>query len=254
MPMGDRLAFFLGYGALFVAASLWIAHRFLLRDQEKVALAAQGGGALAAILLGLGLALRGFRVGYWPFHTAHELLAVGLLGLLLASLTLLLPRRDGLLLLILSALSSLLAVYGLLVGGDTDPAILVYDSGWWIAYVILCGFGGGALVVTSVAVVVVHSGKSEELVRGGVVARRALAWGLLALSAGLASGAWWFQRLSGRFWGDARWMGVVVAWLLTMAVWHGHREWPGQGWRSALMGVILGLAGGYVLLGLGGVG
>jgi hypothetical protein len=116
MPMGDRLAFFLGYGALFVAASLWIAHRFLLRDQEKVALAAQGGSALAAILLGLGLALRGFRVGYWPFHTAHELLAVGLLGLLLASLTLLLPRRDGLLLLILSALSSLLAVYGLLVG------------------------------------------------------------------------------------------------------------------------------------------
>jgi len=177
-----------------------------------------------------------------------------LLGLVLASLTLLLPRRDRLLLLILSALSSLVAVYGLLASGEAEPATLVYDSGWWAAYVTLSAFGGGALMVAGVAAIAAWDRGGEEHVREKVVARRALAWGLLASSAGLVSGMWWFHRLSGRYWGDARWAGVAVAWLVAMAAWHGHEEWLGRGWRSALVGATLGLAGGYVLLGLGVVG
>lgn len=254
MPVGDHLVFGLGYGAVFIATALWAGHHFWLHGRNKVALAARGSSALAAMLLVVGLALYSLRVGYWPFHTAYELLTVGLLGLVLASLTLLLPQRDGFLLLILSGLSSLAAVYALLAGGGAEPATLVYDSGWQAAYATLSGFGGSGLVVAGVAAVVACGRQSENLIKEKAVTRRALAWGLLALSAGLASGAWWFYRLSGRYWGDARWAGVLVAWLVTMAAWHGRGEWPGRGRRSALIGVVLGLAGGYTLLGLGGVG
>jgi hypothetical protein len=252
--MSDRLVFGLGYGAVLVATALWVGHRFRLRGRDRVALTARGSSVLAAMLLVVGLVMYSLRVGYWPFHTAYELLTVGLLGLVLASLTLLLPRRDGLLLLILSALSSLVAVYGLLAGGETEPATLVYDSGWWAAYVTLSAFGGGTLMVAGAAAIASRGRGGEDQIREKVVARRALAWGLLALSAGLVSGMWWFHRLSGRYWGDARWAGVAVAWLVTMAAWHGHEEWLGRGWRSALVGAALGLAGGYVLLGLGVVG
>lgn len=252
MPMVDRLVFGLGCGALFVASASWGG--YCLRRRDRLALAARGSSALAAILLAVGLGLYGFRVGYWPCHTVYETLTIGLLGLVLASLTLLPARRDGLLGLVLTVLASLLAVYGGLVGGQAAPASLVYDSGWWVVYVALDAFGGGALVVAGVAVVVAHGRKGERPVRERAVARRALAWGLLALSAGLASGAWWFHRLSGRYWGDARWAGAFVAWLLTAAAWHGREQWLGRGWRSALAGVWLGLLGGYVLLGLGGGG
>ena len=214
--MGDRLAFVLGYGALFVVTALWIVHQFLPRDQDKGILAARGGSVLATVSLGLGLVLRGFRVGYWPFHTAYELSTVGLLGLVLASFLSLLPHRNGILSLTLSVLSSLLALYGLLSGTAADSATLVLDSGWWAAYVVLCGFGGGLLTVAGVAGAVAHNSKGKEW-----VGERALAWSLLALSAGLASGAWWFERLSGHYWGDARWGATVAVWLLTMAAWHG---------------------------------
>lgn len=252
--MDERLILVLGYGAAFIATALWSGHRFWLRDRDKVVPIAQGSSALAVVLLAVGLALYGFQRGYWPFHTTYELLNVGLLGLLLASLLLLSPQQDGRLLLILLALSSLVAVYGLLAGGSAEPAALVYDSGWWTAYVTLSAFGGSALVVAGVAAVVACSRNDENLAREKVVARRALAWGLLALSAGLASGTWWFHCLSGRYWGDARWASVVVAGLLGAAAWHVRQEWLGRGWRSALVGVILSLIGGYVLLGVGHVG
>lgn len=252
--MSDRLVFGLGYGAVFVATALWTGYRFRLRDRDKVALAARGSSVLAAMLLVVGLALYSLRVGYWPFHTAYESLIAGLLGLVLASLTLPLPQRDGLLLLTLSALSSLLAVLGLLAGGRAEPATLVYDSGWWAAYVTLSVAGGGALMVAGAAAVIAWRQESEDLVREKMVARRALSWGLLALGAGLASGSWWFHRMSGRYWGDARWVGLVLSWLVTAAAWHGREEWLGRGWRSALVGVALGLAGGNALLGLGVAG
>jgi hypothetical protein len=254
MLTGDRLALGLGYGAVFVATALWTGHCFWLRDRGRVALAARGSSVLAAALLIVGLALYGLRVGYWPFHTVYELSTVGLLGLVLTYLTLLPPRRDGLLLFVLSSLSSLLAVYGLLIGGGTETATLVYDNGWWAAYVTLSAFGGGALVVASVTAVAACGRENERPAREEIVARRALAWAVLALSAGLVTGMWWSHRLSGRYWGDVRWAGVVVVWLVTMAAWHGCEEWLGRGWRSVLAGVALGLAGGYVLLGVGGVG
>ena len=150
-----------------------------------------------------------------------------------------------------SVLSSSVAVYGLLRGGGTHPALLVYDSGWRAAYVTLSAFGGGALVLAGIAAILALGRESESRAREKVVAGRALAWGVLTLSTGLASGVWWFHRLSGRYWGDARWAGVTVAWLVTMAAWHGREEWLGRGWRSALVGLALGLAGGYTLLGLG---
>ncbi len=249
-PVDDRLILTLGYGAVFVSTVLWAGHRFWPGDRDQVILAARGSNVLAVLLLGGGLALYGFQVGYWPFHTVYELSNVGLLGLQLVLLMLLSPRRDRLFLMILSALSSLVAVYGLWVGGSARPATFVYDSGWWTAYVALSGFGGGAMVATGVVAVAGHSWKGET--SEGAVTQRALSWGLLTLSTGLASGAWWFYRLSGRYWGDARWAGVVVVGLLGAAAWHGRREWLGQGWRSVLVGIILGLAGGYVLLGLGG--
>jgi hypothetical protein len=247
MPVGDQLVSALGYGALFVETALWILHSFAFQDKEEVALAARGAGALAAVLLTVGLALRGLQVGYWPFHTAFELLVVGLLGLVLASLALLSARRHRPALLVLSTLASLVAVYALLVGRGAEPAILVHDSVWRIAYAALGGLGGGAVVVTGVAGFVLM--RAED---GRAATERALAWGLLALSTGLASGAWWFQRLSGRYWGDARWASVVVVWLLTIAAWHGRREWLGRGWRAVVTGIVLGLAGSYVVLGFGG--
>jgi len=246
MPVADRLLLSLAYGVLFAQTTFWAAHQLLFPDREKVILAARGSGALAAVLLAAGLALRGLRVGYWPFHTAHEWLVVGLIGLALAPLALLLPRQHRLASLTLSSLSSLAAVYALLAGDGAAPAIHAPASGWQVAYVTFCGFGGGAVVVAGVASVAFRrAGQGQR------VEERALAWGLLTLSAGLASGAWWFQRLSGRYWGDARWAGMVVVWLVTLAAWHGRGEWMGRGWRSALGGAALALAGGYVVLGLG---
>jgi hypothetical protein len=250
MPVDDRLILILGYGTVFVSTALWTGHRFWPGDRDLVALAARGSNVLAVLLLSGGLMLYGFQVGYWPLHTAYELLNIGLLGLLLALLMLLSPQHHGLFLVILSALSSLVAVYGLWVGGSARPATFVYDSGWWTAYVALSSFGGGAMVVSGVAAVAGHSRRSET--SEGAATQRALTWSLLTLSTGLASGAWWFYRLSGRYWGDVRWAGIVVVGLLGAAVWHGRRKWLGRGWRSVLVGIILGLAGGYVLLGLGG--
>jgi hypothetical protein len=85
-----------------------------------------------------------------------------------------------------------------------------------------------------------------------VLARRALAWGLLAAGAGLASGTWWFQRISGRYWGDARWLILVVAGLMAGAAWQLRGEWLAGGWRSAVVGVLLAACGGFVVLGVGG--
>ncbi len=251
--MGDRLVFILSYGAVFIATALWAVRQWWLRGRDEIAPAARGISASAVALLAVGLVLYGLRVGYWPFHTAYELLTVGLLGLTLACVVLL-PQRDGLAVLILSGLASLMAVCGLLIGAQAESAALVFDSGWQAAYVTLSAFGGGALMVAGVAIVVVCGRAGQDGVEGRVTAQRALAWGLLALSAGLACGAWWFHRLSGRYWGDARWVGVAVSWLVTMAAWHVRRGWLKRGWRSAWAGVILGLAGGYVVSGLGGVG
>lgn len=253
--MGDRLLFGLGYGALFVATMLWAGHRFRrLRGRNRMATLARGCSLLAALLLAMGLVLYGLRVGYWPFHTDYELLSVGLLGLVSAQWALLSPHQDGLIWLVLSTLSSLAAIYGLSVGSRVEPATFVHNSGWWVAYVVLSAFGGGGLVVAGTAAIVAPSRKCEGQFGEKAVTQRALAWGLLALSAGLASGTWWFQRLSGRYWGDARWIGLVVAWLLVMAAWHGRREWLGRGWRSALVGVVLGLVGVFVALGRGTAG
>ncbi|UCC64630.1 MAG: hypothetical protein JSV36_06170 [Anaerolineae bacterium] len=246
MPVADGLILSLAYGALFAQTAFWAAHQLLFPNREKVILAARGSGALAAVLLAAGLALRGLKVGYWPFHTAYEWLVAGLVGLALAPLVLLSPRHHRPASLALSCLSSLAAVYALLVGNGAVPAIHAPVSGWQVAYVTSCGFGGGAAVVAGVASVAFrHAGQGQR------IEERALAWSLLTLSVGLASGAWWFQRLSGRYWGDARWAGMVVVWLLTWAAWHGRGERVGRGWRSALVGVTLALAGGYVVLGLG---
>jgi hypothetical protein len=159
------------------------------------------------------------------------------------------PRHDRFLLLLLPVMSLLAALYSLLAGSGSAPATLAYGGGWRTAYAILCGFGGGSLAVAGVAAAVAFGRKGMAL-----VGERALTWGLLSLSAGLASGMWWFQRLWGRSWGDVRWVGIVVAWLVTVAAWHVREEWSGQGWRSTLVGVILGLAGSYIVLGLGSVG
>ncbi len=239
--MADRAALGLGCGALCLAAALWAVYG--LRRREGLARAARGSSVLAALLLAAGLALYGWRVGYWPFYTPYERLTVGLLGLVLAWLTLRLPG-DGRLELALACLASLLGIYGLWSGRLAGPAALVYGSGWWLAYVALSAFGGGALVVAGGAVI---AGRDQNL--SGAVAQRALAWGWLALSAGLACGAWWFHRLAGRYWGDARWAGVAIVWLLTAAVWHARGWWVGRNWRVIPVGAALALLGGYLLLG-----
>jgi len=248
--MGDRLILTLGYGTVFISTALWVGHHFWFHDR-RMARAAWGSGMLAVLLLAGGVVAYGFRVGYRPFHTAYELLNVGLLGLLSVSLAFLSPRRDGRLLTILSVVASLVAAYGLWASGPAVPAIFVYDSGWWAAYAILSSFGGGATVVTGAASVAACRRRGQDSRGEDIVAQRALAWGLLTLSAGLASGMWWFHRLSGRYWGDARWARVAIVGLLAAAAWHVRQEWLGRGWRSALVGAILGLSGGYVLLGLG---
>lgn len=249
--MDSRLMMLLGYGAVFAATVLWIGHHLWFRGRPLITLAAQGSSVLAVLLLTGGLVLYGVKVGYWPFYTAYEMLHVGLLGLLLASLTLLSLRRDGHLLSLMSVGASLVAAYGLVTGRSAVPASLVYDSGWWKAYVALSSFGGGAMLVAGVAAIVDRDRNGECF--GRVVAQRALAWASLTVSAGLASGAWGLHRLSGRYWGDARWASVVVAGLLGVAAWHGRREWHGRSWRSVVVGIILCLVGGYVVLGMGGV-
>ena len=248
--MNAPLILCLGYSAVFVSAALWIVHYFWLRDRGKLPLAARGSSALAIFLLLGGLAAYGFRVGYWPFHTNYELLNVGLAALLLAMLTLLSPRRDGFLLMLLSAGASLIAVYGAMIGIKTGAAVLGHDSWWRAAYVLLSAFGGGALLVTGAAALAAWGRKPGSGEK--IAAQRALPWALLALSVGMACGAWYFQRLLGRYWGDARWMGVLVVGLLTAAMWHLRGKWLERGWRLALVGLILCAAGGYVVLGMSG--
>jgi hypothetical protein len=248
-PMDSHLILVLGYGAVFVSTMAWAGHCFWLREGAPLGRIARAIGGLSALLLAVGLAAHGFQAGYWPFHTSFEVLNVGLLGLLLAALTLLSTQRHGLLLALSSLLASLVAVYGLVSGGLAGKATWAVDSFWRSAYVILSAFGGGAMGVTGVAALAGGRERGEDSALA--VTQRALAWSLLALSAGLATGAWWFHRLLGRYWGDGRWAGMVVVVLLGAAAWHARQVWMGRGWRSILVGVVLVLAGGYVVLGIG---
>ena len=249
-PVDSRLLLILGYGAVFVSTAVWAGHCFWLHERARWTLIARGSSAVSVLLVAVGLAVYGLRMGYGPFHTSYELLNVGLLGLLFAALTLLSKQRDGLLMVFSSILATLTAVYGLVLGGLAGQATLTIDSIWWTAYVILSGFGGGAMVVAGVVALADGREKGEAIERA--VTQRALPWCLLALSTGLAAGAWWFHRLSGRYWGDTRWAGMVVIVLLGTTAWHVRQIWMGRGWRSILVGAVLILAGGYVVLGVGG--
>lgn len=245
--MDSRVILSLGDGLLCIAAALWVGHRFWFRGDSRVPLAAWWGSGLAILTLVAGLIWYASQAGYWPFHTAYELLHAGLGGLLLVSFSLLAPQRDERLLLVLAVLASLLALYGLWLGRSANLAAFVLDGGWRIVYMILSSLGSGAVIVTGAAAIAAHK-ESENWPREKYVVRRALAWGLLLTNVGLASGAWWFQRLSGRYWGDARWTAVAVMSLLGIAAWQSCEDWLGQGWRSILAGVILGLAGLWVIL------
>lgn len=251
--MDSRFVLILAYAFVWLAAALRVVGRFGRRRGEALDLAAVGSSVLAVLFLAAGLVWRALERGFWPVHTASERLNVGLLGFLLASLALLSRRRARRVWLIVLLAASLAAVGGLWLAGAAESAAPVYEGGWWLAYVGLSALGGGALLVTGLTAVVGAKSPEGEASHGlGEVTRRALAWGLLTLSAGLASGAWWFQRVLGSYWGDARWLGLAAVGLVAGAAWQLRGEWLRGGWRSALTGALLVICGGFVVLGLGG--
>ena len=161
--MDSRLLLILGYGAVFVSTAVWAGHCFWFRERARWTLIARGSSAVSVLLVAVGLAVYGLRMGYGPFHTSYELLNVGLLGLLFAALTLLSKQRDGLLMVSASILATLTAVYGLVLGGLAGQATLAIDSIWWTAYVVLSGFGGGAMVVAGIVALADGREKGEAI-------------------------------------------------------------------------------------------
>ncbi|MFZ5918898.1 MAG: hypothetical protein ACOYZ7_18325 [Chloroflexota bacterium] len=249
--MSSLVIFWPAYGMVWVGTVLWVGHGLWPRRRLALAPFARWSGGVAMVLLLVALGWHGYQAGRWPLFSPFEQLNLSLCALLLMSWGMVSPRLDGRLALALSVLASALAAGALRMAGAAAPTIRAPAAGWWAASVILNDLGAAAMVVAGLAWLLAQR-PADGWAKRALSARQALSWGVLAAAVGLACGVWWFQRLQGRYWGDNRWAVVLIAGLVSGAVWQASGMWQARGWRSAAIGLLLTVAGGCVLWGVGG--
>ncbi len=194
--------------------------------------------SLLASVLGLMLQIgfvvfRALAIGFLPFASRFESLALFALSVQAVGLVVYLATRQSSVKLGTDAASILLLVgavmpVGFHPGGDLNPIL----NSPWFAFHVLVSFGGYACftagLVWSIAAL------SDRLLDFNPSAMRRLALtGLLLLGTGIVTGAMWADASWGTYWGwDPKESWALLTWVLVMAglhlrVWgQSTRRWP----------------------------